>query len=338
MATLLPPTTLPLMPETVFSKTLLLIPGAQKSGTSALFDLLASSPVVSVPRIKEPQYFALPPDIISRHLDWYARLFPANDRPFALDASTFYFTSPTAPEQIARHFSNVVVLVVLRDPVNRTYSAFQHMRKNSPAPERRSFQSWCRDMEEFGASAAPLQAEERSLRKAANTGMIDARYLNANYLSRQHGFPIPVEFPDPLWPFRYLRNSSYSLDIPRWQAHFSDAVLVVSFESLCRDPSSLLRQVEQRVNASLQVPSTTLPRSNVTRLPRFPSGTAIVSRQFRPFAPFISPTLRRLLARALTRPPQRLPQPLAAKTRSFLQGEYERMATLLPHVTTDWST
>ena len=116
--------------------------GAQKSGTSAIYAYLSQHPQVFTSENKEPGFFAFeglrrsfagPDDAragryIVRDLERYRRLFrEAGDRARAGEASSIYLYAPQAAERIRHYIPNAKLIAVLRDPVDRAYSAYRHL-------------------------------------------------------------------------------------------------------------------------------------------------------------------------------------------------------------------
>lgn len=108
--------------------------GAQRSGTTSLFRALMSHPQVSRPSVhKGVNYFDLN---YFRGWNWYLGHFPlapsmglrsaGADGPKVFEASGYYLYHPFALERMSRDLPDVKVVVMLRDPVERAYSAFQH--------------------------------------------------------------------------------------------------------------------------------------------------------------------------------------------------------------------
>jgi hypothetical protein len=106
-----------------------LIVGAQRAGTTSLFRALAAHPRVTPPLFhKGVHYFDIN---YERGASWYAGHFPlrrpSRDRPpLTGEASPYYMHHPHAPERIFRDLPGVRLLVLLRDPVERAYSAHRH--------------------------------------------------------------------------------------------------------------------------------------------------------------------------------------------------------------------
>jgi len=116
--------------------------GAQKSGTTAIYAYLSQHPQVFTSENKEPGFFdfeglqrsfAGPDDAragryIVRDLERYRRLFEkVGDKARAGEASSIYLYAPQAAERIHHYIPNAKLIAVLRDPVDRAYSAYRHL-------------------------------------------------------------------------------------------------------------------------------------------------------------------------------------------------------------------
>lgn len=108
--------------------------GAQRCGTTSLFRALMSHPQVARPTAyKGVNYFDLN---YFRGWDWYLAHFPVartlacktrgSGPPSVFEASGYYIYHPFAIERMARALPDVKIVVMLRDPVERAYSAYQH--------------------------------------------------------------------------------------------------------------------------------------------------------------------------------------------------------------------
>lgn len=102
--------------------------GAAKSGTTALFDLLAQHPQVYVPYVKEPTFFNNDGNY-SKGLEWYKKTYfnHANKFPARGEATPHYLYWG---EKVASRFqqiykpTEVKFIVIFRDPVKRAYSQY----------------------------------------------------------------------------------------------------------------------------------------------------------------------------------------------------------------------
>lgn len=102
----------------------LLIVGAQKAGTTSLFDYLRLHPQIAVSAEKEVNFFTFR---YSQGLSWYRDIFePDADARYLLDASPQYLHHDEAPQRIGRDIPDAVLVSVLRDPIDRAISNFRY--------------------------------------------------------------------------------------------------------------------------------------------------------------------------------------------------------------------
>ena len=116
------------------------IVGAQKSGTTQLCAYMLRHPRVFAAAKKEVDYFSKQPD---RSVAWYRSRFPlrhrvAARRGHALEASPSYLPMPRALRQMQSVLPESRVIVLLRDPVSRAFSHYQHRKTRHL--ESRSFE------------------------------------------------------------------------------------------------------------------------------------------------------------------------------------------------------
>ncbi len=126
-----------------------LIIGAAKSGTTSLYRYLGQHPEVYA-NVKEPSYFALagkqvqyagPGDqagfvrrITTDQAD-YERLFDGVTHEKAYgEASVLYLYDQEAPTRIKDAIPDVKLIAILRNPVERAYSGYLHMRRDGREP------------------------------------------------------------------------------------------------------------------------------------------------------------------------------------------------------------
>ncbi len=108
--------------------------GAQRSGTTSLFRALMQHPQVVRPTFhKGVNYFDLN---YPKGQGWYAGHFPLRmsahlrthgaGTPSVFEASGYYLFHPLAMHRLLTDLPGVKVLVMLRDPVERAFSAYKH--------------------------------------------------------------------------------------------------------------------------------------------------------------------------------------------------------------------
>lgn len=152
----------------------IIVVGAQKSGTSALFHMLAKHPSIIPPETKELKFF----NNDERHglgPGYYAKQLPL--RPVrgkgwvTMDATPGYLYHPHAAERIHRAFPDVLIVAILRDPVARAYSDWNMFRQFKGHPKHdRLF-----DPRSF----------EEAIRTELATTPLNAPYLSNGYYAQQ---------------------------------------------------------------------------------------------------------------------------------------------------------
>lgn len=118
-----------------------LLLGTQKGGTTSLALHLAKHPQIFMSSVKEPGFFDFegqqpnfcgPGDrelyrFITTEIEAYRQLFEGVSDEIAIgEATTWYLYSPKAPERIHQYIPDVKLIAILRNPVDRAYSAFMH--------------------------------------------------------------------------------------------------------------------------------------------------------------------------------------------------------------------
>lgn len=112
-----------------------LVIGAQRGGTTSLFRALSDHPDVFRPTVsKGVGYFDLE---YARGPRWYRGHFPlastvrrrAGERGRCFESSGYYSVHPLAAARIAADLPHVKVVLMVRDPVERAYSAWKHERR-----------------------------------------------------------------------------------------------------------------------------------------------------------------------------------------------------------------
>jgi hypothetical protein len=108
--------------------------GAQRCGTTTLFRALMAHPQIVRPAFyKGINFFDLN---YYRGMTWYRGHFPVariaqaatahHGAPVSFEASGYYIYHPFALERLARDLPQVKLVVMLRDPVERAFSAYKH--------------------------------------------------------------------------------------------------------------------------------------------------------------------------------------------------------------------
>ncbi len=150
-----------------------LLVGAQRCGTTSMYRVLSEHPAVKKAVLhKGVHYFDMN---YERGLRWYRAHFPLRTGgAVTFESSPYYLFHPLAAERIAADLPGVKLIVLVRDPVERAYSAYTHERA-------RGFET-----ESFERA---LELEQQRLRGEAEHMIADPRYRSRShqhhaYLSR----------------------------------------------------------------------------------------------------------------------------------------------------------
>lgn len=192
-----------------------LIIGAQRSGTTSLHEYLCQHPSIRGPvTFKETHYF----DRFHRSgMRFYRSNFgiqPPLGRPrIVLDATPIYMWDPRCLPRIREELGAVRLIAILRNPVLRAFSHFQHSRGLG----KESCESFERAIE---LETERLDGEREKM--LANPDYLSDSYVNHSYVSR----------------------GMYAGQIDRaFQQFGRERVLVLQAEAMFRDPASELSRV-----------------------------------------------------------------------------------------------
>ena len=181
-----------------------LVIGAQKAGTTALYAYLRWHPGITGPSWKEVSFF-------DRHWargeGWYRGQFPLRSEGNLVgEASPSYLFHPLAPERARAVVPNAKLVALLRDPVDRAYSQYQH--EVALGREPLSFED-------------ALDAEDERTRGEVERLVAD-----------------PRAFSRAWWDHTYAARGLYAEQLERWLAVFPrEQLLVVSTDELGERPA-----------------------------------------------------------------------------------------------------
>jgi Sulfotransferase domain len=192
-----------------------LIIGAQKGGTTSLFSYLLEHPRVLPPLTKEVHYFDFN---YARGLRWYRGNFPYAHRlrggSLTLEGSPYYLVHPLVPARVAQLLPGIKLIAVLRNPVDRALSHYQHEVRGGR--ESLSFD------EALDRESERLAGEEARLEQ-------DPDYYSYNHHR-----------------YSYVRRGLYLEQLRRWARYFPRSqMLVLQSERLFRDPAGTTALVQE---------------------------------------------------------------------------------------------
>lgn len=186
-----------------------LILGAQKAGTTALYDYLYRHPAISGPRWKEVGFF-------DRHWArgerWYRGNFPRKAPAPVGEASPGYLFHPLAPQRVRELLPGARLVALLRNPVDRAYSHYQH--EVALGREPLTFEQ-------------ALAQEDERMRGELGRMTADPRY-----------------FSHAWWNYTYAARGLYAEQLERWYASFPrEQLLAVGTEELAAAPAETYARV-----------------------------------------------------------------------------------------------
>lgn len=151
----------------------LLVAGVTKSGTTSLFAYLAQHPQICAASEKDINYFSplRRGEPIEQPLSMHDRYFAhCRGEPHRLDASPDYFNGgPAVVHAVQEHYPKVKVVMILRDPVARLWSAFRYRKSIGRLDEATSFDAFldaCVESYRLGRHTTPEYEHHRTLPEA----------------------------------------------------------------------------------------------------------------------------------------------------------------------------
>ena len=196
-----------------------IIIGAQRSGTTALYNTLAQHSCITPAIKKEVHFFDVN---FEKGFTWYRAHFPSyvymyaqkvRGRNFATgEASPYYIFHPHVPKRVSELAPEVKLIALLRNPADRAYSHYHHeVRKGF---ETLSFEDAIeREKERLLTETPRIQADE-------------------DYYSFNHRH------------YSYLSRGIYVDQLKAWSRFFpKEQILVLKSEDFYNNPSSVIGQI-----------------------------------------------------------------------------------------------
>jgi len=128
-----------------------LIIGAQKSGTTSLRALLNNNPEKFFLANQELHFWDQEGQYangkgLPKYLKNFERALPHQ---LVGEKTPRYLFSNSAPKRLVKHFPDVKLVAILRNPVDRAYSAYWHGRRVGAIPSSRSFTQAIHESEKY---------------------------------------------------------------------------------------------------------------------------------------------------------------------------------------------
>ena len=204
-----------------------IIIGTQKGGTSSLYSYLSQHPCVRAAVEKEVHFFD---ENFDKGLNWYRRFFPTlahkvvdltvkkKQRLLTGEASPYYMFHPLAAKRIAAIIPKVKLVAMLRNPVTRAYSHYQH--------EVRAGDEHLPSFEEA------IAREEERLQGEKEKILADEQYNSFNY---RH--------------YSYLARGIYADQLENWFRFFPrEQIFIIASEDFYANPASIYQETLRFLN------------------------------------------------------------------------------------------
>jgi hypothetical protein len=204
-----------------------LVIGAQRTGSSTVYNSLIQHPSVMPAIYKEIHYFDIN---FWRGVKWYKSHFPLTTRRRIIrslsgrqiitgEASPYYLFHPAVPQRIRRILPDAKFIVLLRNPVNRAYSHYHFMV--AKGHEHLTFED-------------AIRVESDRLKD-----IDDEHFNDPNFFSASHR------------RYSYLARGRYAEQLRNWFKWFSkEQFLIVQSESLFNNAHEVLQEVGAFLNLS----------------------------------------------------------------------------------------
>ena len=205
-----------------------LIIGAARSGTTSLYEYLIQHPSV-IPGIgKEVYYFDKE---YAKGINWYRSFFPTKNKKLNIEkqlqtkcitgeATPRYLYHPHSPKRVFEILPNVKLIVLLRNPVDRSYSHYQ--MEVSSGNEELTFEE-------------AIEQEEDRINDDMKKMEQDENYYSVNFYRKS-----------------YITRGKYVQQLKRWLKFFpKDQILILKSEDLYSEPSKIYNQVLNFLNLPL---------------------------------------------------------------------------------------
>jgi hypothetical protein len=208
-----------------------IIAGAQRCGTTSLYNNLVQHPDVVTALVKEIHFFDVH---FRRGPHWYRSHFPSylgvylrrlrGRATVTGEASPYYLFHPHAARRVAATVPNARIIVMLRNPIDRAYSHYQHER-------RRGFEPL-----DFGAA---IEQEQARMDGELRHMLDDEEYDSFAY--RHHS---------------YLARGMYAGQLRAWRELVpAERMLVLRSEDFYRDSRLMMREVATFLGLSAWEPA-----------------------------------------------------------------------------------
>lgn len=200
-----------------------LIVGAQKGGTTSLHAYLAQHPNV-FPAVRKEVHFFETPAIRIKGDRWYRSFFPTQlylrrqelrlGSAVLTGEATAYLPYPRVPQLLHAINPEARLIVLLRNPIERAYSHYWHVRRSYPGLETHSFSD-------------AIRIEQQRIQADVDRSARDEWYDDVTFRS-----------------FSYVSSGKYAEQLKRWLAVFPrENLFIRESEHFFENPEMTMKEV-----------------------------------------------------------------------------------------------
>jgi hypothetical protein len=268
-----------------------LIVGAAKSGTTSLYEYLRQHPDVFMPRWKELSFFIgdhYGPLHKVKKSEYYERVFDKVQNESAVgEASTSYLYDESAPEKIKEVLGLINIIIILRNPVEMSYSLYNHQLR--------------KEGETFKTFEEALEAEEE-------------RVKDLTFRKKCYGWHAN---------YYYYHRGLYYEQVKRYLDTFpKQKVLILLFEEIAKAPVKTTQRVFRFLGVDdsfVPVVGVHNPAGKILNIPRFWEDAGL----FQKTASFVfSKNIFRKIPHLLRNIGRRPPKPINVETARKLKERF----------------
>jgi len=191
-----------------------IIIGAQRCGTTSLYNYLIGHPKISSALNKEVHFFDIN---YNKGIDWYWKQFPtvsekvnSNEKSITGESTPYYLFHPLIAKRIFKHLPRIKLIVLLRNPVDRAYSHFSHVVR---------------------AGNEPLSFDEAIKKEPERLKGLEEKIYQYQYSFNHH-------------KFSYLSRGIYADQLERYLQLFKkEQMLILKSEDFFASPQKVLNRV-----------------------------------------------------------------------------------------------
>jgi DNA-binding transcriptional MerR regulator len=189
-----------------------LIIGVQRAATTSLYHYLTKHPQILVTHNWRETYYFDNPENYSKGFGWYLSHFPSKvgkNKKLTFECSPSYIYYPQIPKLIKQDLGTIKMITLLRNPVDRAYSAWQMYHSYSSLPHKHLRE----------------RADERTFTEA-----IDQEFKPESNTAK--------------YPYHYLDRGKYVQQLENYYNYFDpDNLLILNFEQFGKDLGASLNQI-----------------------------------------------------------------------------------------------